>query len=70
MVKSNFGLTVRSARVKRGLTAQKLAARIGVSPSTIYFWETDQCRPRSENLSALCRELKLPVRATREQAAA
>jgi hypothetical protein len=38
--------------------------------ASIYFWETDHCRPRDANLTALCKVLKLPIRATRAMAEA
>jgi DNA-binding XRE family transcriptional regulator len=47
----------------------ELAEQVGVSLSSIYFWETDRVRPRDANLSALCKVLKLPVRATKALAA-
>jgi len=46
------------------LSVAEVAEQVGVSTASIYFWETDRVRPRDENLSALCRVLKLPVRAT------
>ena len=60
---------LRDARLKRGLSVAEVAEQIGVSNASIYFWETDRVRPRDENLSALCKVLKLPIRATREMAA-
>jgi transcriptional regulator with XRE-family HTH domain len=51
--------------MKRGLSVAEVAEQVGVSPTSIYFWETDHCRPRADNLTALCRVLKLPIRATR-----
>ncbi len=60
---------LRNARLQRGLSVAELAERVGVSAASIYFWETDRVKPRDANLSALCRALKLPVRATREIAA-
>jgi len=60
---------LRDARVKRGLSVVDVAEQVGVSAASIYFWETDHCRPRAENLSALCKVLKLPVRATKALAA-
>ncbi len=68
--KPNFARYLRDARIKRGLTVAEVADEVGVSQSSIYFWETDRARPRDANLSALCKVLKLPVRATREIAAA
>jgi transcriptional regulator with XRE-family HTH domain len=60
---------LRDARTKRGLSVAEVAEQVGVSASSIYFWETDRVRPRDANLSALCKVLKLPIRATREIAA-
>jgi transcriptional regulator with XRE-family HTH domain len=60
---------LRDARIKRGLSVVDVAEQVGVSTASIYFWETDHCRPRAENLSALCKVLKLPVRATKALAA-
>ena len=68
--KLNFSRHLRDARVKRGLSVIEVAEQVGVSTASIYFWETDRVRPREANLSALCKVLKLPVRATREMAAA
>lgn len=48
----------------------EVAEQVGVSTASIYFWENDHCRPRKENLTALCKTLKLPIRATRDMAAA
>jgi transcriptional regulator with XRE-family HTH domain len=66
---SNFARHLRNARVKRGLSAAEVADQVGVSIVSIYLWETDHCRPRDYNLIALCRVLKLPVRAARAMAA-
>jgi DNA-binding XRE family transcriptional regulator len=68
--KPNFVRYLRDAWIKRGLSVAEVADEVGVSTSSIYFWETDHCRPRDANLSALCKVLKLPIRATREMAAA
>jgi transcriptional regulator with XRE-family HTH domain len=67
--KSNFARHLRDARTKRRLSVAEVAEQVGVSQSSIYFWETDYCRPRAENLSALCKVLKLPIRATQAMAA-
>jgi len=67
--KPNFARYLRDARLKRGLSVAEVADEVGVSTSSIYFWETDHVRPRDANLSALCKVLKLPIRATREMAA-
>jgi len=66
--KQNLSKHLREARIKRGLSVAEVAEQVGVSQTSIYFWETDYCRPRAANLAALCKVLKLPVRATRELA--
>jgi transcriptional regulator with XRE-family HTH domain len=66
--KPNLARYLRDARIKRRLSVAEVADQVGVSSSSIYFWETDHCRPRDANLSALCKVLKLPVRAAREMA--
>lgn len=59
----------RNARIARGLSVAEVAARVGVSAPCVYFWEMGRTRPRDANLTALCKVLKLPLRATREMAA-
>jgi transcriptional regulator with XRE-family HTH domain len=66
--KPNFAQHIRNARIKRKLSVAEVAEQVGVSDSSIYFWETDHCRPRDANLSALCKVLKLPLRATKVMA--
>jgi transcriptional regulator with XRE-family HTH domain len=68
--KPHFARHLRDVRIKRRLSVAALAEQVGVSAVSIYYWETDHCRPRAENLNALCKVLKLPIRATREMAAA
>ena len=67
--KPNFSRFLRDARIKRGLSVAEVAEQVGVSQVSIYFWENDRVRPRDANLTALCKVLKLPIRATRELAA-
>jgi transcriptional regulator with XRE-family HTH domain len=64
--KLSFSNYLRDARIKRRLT---VAEQVGVSPVSIYYWENNHVRPRDANLSALCKVLKLPIKATREMAA-
>ena len=59
---------LRDARIKRGLSVADVAEQAGVSVASIYLWETGKTHPRDANLSALCKVLKLPIRATRELA--
>lgn len=67
--KPNFSRILRDARIKRGLSVAEIAEQVGVSYSSIYFWENDYCRPRQANLNTLCKVLRLPIRATMALAA-
>jgi DNA-binding XRE family transcriptional regulator len=67
--KPSFAHYLRDARIKRRLSVAEVAEQVGVSTASIYFWENDHVRPRDANLSALCKVLKLPIRAAREMAA-
>ena len=66
--KQDFARYLRDARIKRHMSVAEVAEQVGVSTASIYFWENDRVRPREGNLSALCKVLKLPIRATREMA--
>ena len=68
--KPSFAAHIRNARVKRKLSVAEVAGQLRVSPAAVYMWETDRSRPHDANLSALCKVLKLPVRATKEMVAA
>jgi DNA-binding XRE family transcriptional regulator len=61
---------LRNGRLARRLSVADVASQVGVTAPCVYFWEIGRTRPRAENLKALCKVLKLPVRATREIAAA
>ncbi len=66
--KPTFAQHIRQARVKRKLSVTEVAEQVGVTEAAVYLWETDRNRPRDANLSALCKALKLPVRATKAMA--
>lgn len=68
--KPSLNQVFRNARIERGLSVSEVAARVGVSAPCVYFWEMGRTRPRDANLTMLCKTLKLPIRATRELAAA
>jgi DNA-binding XRE family transcriptional regulator len=51
-----------SARERCGFSVAEVAGQVGVSQTSIYFWEGGRVRPRIENLKVLCKVLKLPVR--------
>ncbi len=66
----SFAQHIRDARIKRNLSVAEVADQMGVSQAAVYLWETDRNRPGEANLSALCKVLKLPVRAKKAMAAA
>lgn len=67
--KPNFANYLRDARLRRGLSVAEVAEQIGVTGPCVYFWEAGRTRPRDANLNALCKVLKLPIRATKEMVA-
>ena len=67
--KPNFARYLRDARIKRRLSVAEVAEQVGVSGPCVYYWEMGRTRPRDANLTALCKTLRLPIRATREIAA-
>ncbi|HTW69466.1 MAG TPA: helix-turn-helix transcriptional regulator [Acetobacteraceae bacterium] len=67
--KPSLSTHLRDARLKRGLSVAEVAERAGVSVASIYLWETGKTQPRDANLTAVCKALKLPVRAAREMVA-
>jgi transcriptional regulator with XRE-family HTH domain len=67
--KPSFSRHLRNARIERGMTQAEVARQVGVSVVSIYLWETGKTRPQAANLRALCKVLKLPVRATKAMAA-
>jgi len=68
--KPSLSQHLREARIKRGLSVAEVAENAVVSVASVYLWETGKARPLDGNLTALCKALKLPIRATREMAAA
>ena len=68
--KASLSQHLRNGRLARRLSVADVASQVGVSAPCVYFWEMGRTRPRAENLKALCKVLKLPVRATLEIAAA
>ena len=54
--------SVRAQRERLGLSQADYAKLVGVSPMTIYNWESGNSRPRSEQLAALVGVRKLGKR--------
>ena len=51
--KPSLSRHLRDARIKRRLSVAEVAEQVGVSQSSIYFWETDHCRPRDRELGRI-----------------
>ena len=66
--KKSLSSVLRSARLQRGLTLKNVADAVGVSGPAVSRWEVGLNEPSEKNLSAVCKVLRLPVRATRELA--
>lgn len=47
--------TIRELREAAGLTQAQLAARLDVTPSSVYAWEAGKSEPRATQLRALAR---------------
>jgi transcriptional regulator with XRE-family HTH domain len=56
-----IGLTLRSLRVERGLTLQRLAERIGSNKGTISAWEHGAYTPTLDSLVRLAAALGVRV---------
>jgi transcriptional regulator with XRE-family HTH domain len=61
----SLGGQLKAARIKRRLSVAEVAQHVGVTAPAVYLGEMGRNRPREHNLTALCKILKLPVRATR-----
>jgi DNA-binding transcriptional regulator YiaG len=44
---------IRSARARLGMTREKFAQHVGVSPGSIFLWETGRATPRAASLVRL-----------------
>lgn len=44
---------VRALRARMGMTREQFARRLGVSPGSIFLWETGRARPRAASLARL-----------------
>jgi DNA-binding XRE family transcriptional regulator len=58
---------LHAARTKNGLTQEQLAARLGVSQTTVSFWERGLDLPRVEHIIALAVELPTIVQSLPER---
>ena len=59
MNKQAFGERLRNLRMDRGLSLQQLAGRIGVTKSTVSFYESGDRMPSYDVLLEICRTLDI-----------
>ena len=64
--KQSLSGVLREARLQRGLTLQDVGEAVGVTGSAVSHWEAGANQPRNDNLTAICKVLRLPIRAIRE----
>jgi len=57
------GKKIYNARIKRGLTQEELAEKIGVTPASISYYESGKKRPSFEKIKKICLELNLDIAA-------
>lgn len=55
--KSDIGIRIRDARLKKKLTQQELADKIGVHVVTISQWENGVRKPNDEQKDLICKYL-------------
>lgn len=56
-----MAISLKAARVNAGLTQEQLAEKLGVSPVTIWKWETGQSEPRFSQFKKLCEAVDIDM---------
>lgn len=56
---------VRALRSRSGMTREQFARQLGVSPGSIFLWETGRARPRAASLARLRKATASRTRAAR-----
>lgn len=47
-------MSMRAARIDRGMTQEELATALNVTKKTISSWEQGKTRPKSDKIDAIC----------------
>ena len=55
---------LKKMRLKRRLSQEDIAKKMGVTPATVCRWEKGEFLPRADNLIELAQALKCSVRAS------
>lgn len=53
-------ISMRAARIDRGLTQEELAAAVNVTKKTVGSWESGKTRPKLDKIEAICNVLGRP----------
>lgn len=54
------GKRIKVFREAKGLTKRELAEMMGVTPTTVYLWETGRRTPPYDRLLAIAEKLEVP----------
>lgn len=53
-LKQGIGRQIKEMRLSKGFTQMELAARLGITPSHVWLWETGRTLPDSRYLESIC----------------
>lgn len=49
-----MGISIKAARVDKGLTQQEMAVALGVTKKTVGSWEKGETKPTLDKIEAIC----------------
>lgn len=61
------GNVIKRARLALGMSPKEFAAKLSVSPTSIYMWEAGKTKPSHRKLSALARLTGVPIKELRDE---
>ena len=53
-------ISMKAARIDRGMTQEELAAAVNVTKKTVGSWENGKTRPTIDKIEAICAVLERP----------
>ena len=62
VLRIQFGRRLKMLRMEKRLSREKFAETTGVSPNTIYRWETAKDAPEFDRLEQIAQALDIPVK--------
>jgi transcriptional regulator with XRE-family HTH domain len=60
-IKTGHGFKIYQARTNKGLSQEELADKVGVSRTSLNYWETNKFIPSKGNLNKLSKILEKPI---------